>query len=75
MYECCQNSLNGTLMVDLPFQLERTKHITLHGNGEHLLKGSSSQSYSLPSSAIILLVVWSANGNTSALTSKARSIK
>ena len=46
--------------------------ITPHANGEPLLKQSSSYSHS-SQFATILLVVWSANGYSSALTSKATS--
>ena len=53
--------------------LELTKHITPHANVR-----TSSQVELLiftffPSSAMILLVLWSADGNSSALTSKASS--
>ena len=49
--------------------LEHAIPITRHSNGEPLLKRSSS--HSLPTT--ILLVVLSANGNGSAVTSKATS--
>ena len=54
-------------------ELELAKHITLHANGKPLLKWSSSHSHYSPSSIMFLLVVWSVNGDGSALTSKANS--
>ena len=51
-------------------QLELTKHITPHANDEPLLQRSSSHSYSSP---VLLLVVWTANGDGSAITSKLAS--
>ena len=50
-----------------------TKHITLHANGKPLLKRSSSHSLLPQFCNDSLLVVWSANGDGSALTSKASS--
>ena len=54
-------------------KLELTKHVTPHANGERLLKWSSSHSHS-SQSATILLVVWFANGNDSAFTSKVNTL-
>ena len=54
-------------------KLELTENITLHSNGETLLKQSSSHSNSSPVLQTILLVVLSANGDGSVLTSMASS--
>ena len=47
--------------------------ITPHTNGEPLLKQRAPHNLILSQSITILLVVWSANGNGTALTHKARS--
>ena len=58
--------------LNLNCKLEHAKPITLHANGEPLLKSGGPQ-HILYQSAMILLVVWSAKGNGSPLTSKASS--
>ena len=63
------SSNKGTGMTAI---LDLTKHITQHANGKPLLKRSFSFNF-FPTSATILLVVWSANSDGSALTSKASS--
>ena len=50
--------------------IELAKHINLHANGEPLLK-QSSHIHFFPSSTTILFVVWSANGDGSALSRRA----
>ena len=69
MYGGMGNGLQKPWML---IQLEHTMPITLHANGEPFLKWSSSYSHSFQSTTI-LLVVWSANGDGSAITSRASS--
>ena len=46
----------------LQLKLEVTQHITPHANGEPLLSRAPHVRF-FPSSAMILFVVWSANGD------------
>ena len=65
----CTGSNNSAVVAS---STRGTKPITPRANGEPLLKWSSSHSHSgsliLSQPVAILLVVWSANGNGSALT-------
>ena len=53
--------------------IEHAMPITPHANGEPLLLSGAPHIHILPQFATILLVVWSANGDGGALTSKASS--